>query len=234
MTNSLGYFLSASANVAALIALESSYTDPPNVAERAAVEGLRGGAVVILVAALESYVKDSVAEVLESINTASPPCDFSKLPPEIQMRAVYSGLEAAMKPKAWDPIQERQKRLPGVLIAVDRIHRREVLSAEIAQTAGNPNAAQLRSIYKIVGLNAIFAFVKDRFDKDWGTPTASTFIPDTLDKIVQMRHDVAHTASLHSIARTDILNWHKFMNSLVRVLDGTLERQIGRIIQRAQ
>lgn len=234
MTTARSDFLASSATVAALLEIERGYQDPPPQSDQAAVEGLRGGAVVIVVAALESYLKESIAEVLDRINNANPPCDFAKLPIDIQTRAVYTGLYAAMKPKPWDPIQDHQLRLPGVLLAVQRINKREIMSSEIADTAGNPNSAQVKSIFKIVGLPAVFSNVKPGFDAMWGTPTATTFIQNMLDTVVRMRHTVAHTASIRSISRTDIANWHRFLNTFVTVIDAALERHIARIISRAQ
>lgn len=234
MTVALANYLSASANVAALLSLESDYADPPSAKDQSAVEGLRGGCVVLMVAAFENYLKEAVAEIFERVNTASPPCQFSKLPLQLQTQAVYTGLAAAMTAKPWDQLKEKHLRLPGVLVAVTRISRGEILSQEIAETAGNPNSAQVKSVFKTVGLPAIFSYIKPGFDVAWGSPTAQTFIADNLDAVVQRRHVIAHTASILSTSRTDLHDWQRFLNCFVSQLDAALERHIARVIAKAQ
>lgn len=234
MTAALGSYRSASATVGALLVLESSYADPPTPTEQPTVEGLRGGAVVLMVGAFEQYLKESIAEILDRVNHASPPCDFDKLPLDLRTNTVYTALEAAMRAKAWDPLKAKSARLPGVLVTIDRLNRREMLSAEVANTAGNPDANQVRAIFKVIGLPSVFTNIKAGFDGAWGSPTASTYLEDTLNAIVQRRHVVAHTASVLAISRHDLSTWHTFMDTLVLQIDAALERHIKRVIARAQ
>ncbi|MCS0500524.1 HEPN domain-containing protein [Protaetiibacter mangrovi] len=220
--------------VAALIALEGRYPDPPPLVDRSTVEGLRGGAVVLMVGAFEHYLKQAIAESLQSLNVASPPIVFAKLPIELQVQAVYTGLDAAMKAKSWDPVKEHSQRLPGVLAAVERVHRGEILSTEIAETGGNPNPAQVKAIFKTVAYPAVFTNIKAAFDREWGQPTASTFVVDTLEAVVGRRHAVAHTASILNTSRADLVQWHKFLNVLVSVLDDALGRHMARLTSKAR
>lgn len=234
MTAALVNYQLANANVSALLSLEGSYSDPPNLADQSAVEGLRGGCVVLMVAAFENYLKEAITEIFDRVNTASPPCQFSKLPLPLRTQAVFTGLNAAMNAKSWDPMKEKHLRLPGVLVAVGRINRGEILSQEIAETAGNPSSSQVKQIFKTVGLAAIFTYVKQGFDVAWGSPTAQTFIADNLDAVVQRRHVVAHTASILSTSRTDLHDWLRFLDCFVSQLDAALERHIRRVIKNAQ
>jgi len=234
MTAALTNYVDAIANVTALLLIESAYSDPPSASDKSAVEGLRGGCVVLMVAAFENYLKESIAEIFERVNTANPPCDFSKLPLQLQTQAVYTGLAAAMNPRPWDPVKEKHLRLPKVLSAVGRISRGEILSQEIAETAGNPNSAQVKAVFKTVGLPSIIGNIKPGFDVAWGAPTAQTFIADNLDSVVQRRHTVAHTASILSTSRTDLHDWQRFLGCLVSQLDAALERHIARVITKAQ
>ncbi len=189
---------------------------------------------MLMVAAFENYLKEVVAELLESINSATPSCDFNKLPSALQAQTVYTGLQAAMTAKAWDPVKQREHRLPGVMHAVTRIARGEILSQEIADTAGNPNAEQVKSMFKIIGVSDLFGTIKFDFDSAWGSPTAQTFIADNLDAVVQRRHVVAHTASILSTSRSDLQEWNRFLLCLVTTLDATLERHIAQVIADAQ
>lgn len=234
MTTALVNYMSASASVAALLGIEAGYGDPPRVQDKSAVEGLRGGCVVLMVAAFENYLKEAIAEIFERVNTANPPCQFSKLPLPLQTQAVYTGLGAAMVAKPWDQLKDKQLRLPRVLDAVNRIGRGEILSQEIADTAGNPSSVQVKSMFKIIGLPAIFSNIKPAFDAAWGSPTAQTFIADNLDAVVQRRHVVAHTASVLATSRMDLHDWQRFLLCFVSQVDAALERHITRVIANAQ
>ncbi|GEK81353.1 HEPN domain-containing protein [Agrococcus baldri] len=234
MSDALTNYLAANTNVAALLALEGGFRDPPGLQDQAAVEGLRGGCVVLMVAGFENYLKEAIAEVFDRINSASPACEFHRLPLLLQAQAVYTGLNAAMNAKPWDSLKDKQLRLPGVLAAVARISRGEILSQEIAETAGNPNSDQVKSVFRTVGLSNVFGNIKPGFDAAWGGPTAQTFIANNLDAVVQRRHVVAHTASILSTSRTDLHEWKRFLQCFVSQLDAALERHIGRVIRNAQ
>jgi len=233
-TKAYADYLASSATVRALLALEAKYADPPMLAEQSSVEGLRGGSIVLMVAAFENWLKESFTESLDLVNTAKPPCSYSKLPLVLQTQAAWVGLEYAMKGRPGAPTLTKEQRLPDVLDAARRIHNGELIADAVAKTAGNPNAEQVKAIYKMIDYAAPFSKVKLAFDSAWGTPTASTFISDTLETIVGRRHVVAHTASILNTSRNDLATWQRFLDVLVAVLDAALERQVARIIKAAQ
>jgi hypothetical protein len=187
-----------------------------------------------MVAAFEQYLKEAVSEALESINTAAPKCDFDRLPESIRVSVVYASLEAAMRGDHATARLTRAERLPDVLAAVARIHRRVIDASTVAQTAGNPTSEQVKSIFKSIGLTQVLNNVKRAFDARWGGPTATTFIPDTLDSIVRRRHTVAHTASALNVTRVDLAEGHRFLGTLVGVVDAALDRHAARVIAAAQ
>jgi hypothetical protein len=228
----------ASEAVTSLLVIDQRYKDPPNPKHTSKVEGLRGGSVVLMVAIFENYLKSVVTEIIESINTASPPCDFNKLPLSLQSKAVYSGLESVMKPK-YGPLASKQlhERLPDIFMVIARLHSGKLISDSIANTAGNPNSKQVNEIFKAIGLNSVLKSVKPQFDRKWGSPTAVTFIEDTLNSIVERRHTVAHTGTgsiLTSASRVDLLEWHRFLNVLVETLDRAIASYAISIIKKSQ
>lgn len=226
--------VTANAVVSALATLEAAYLDPPPIGDQAVVEGLRGGMAVLLVAAFEQYVKEALSEALDSINTASPICTFSKLPPAMQVASVFSSLDLAMRGDYTSKGLNKIDRLPDVLAAVAHVHRRTIAGDAVAQTGGNPNSERVKSLYRSTGIPNVLASVKRSFDVAWGTPTASTFIPDTLNNIVLRRHVVAHSASALSITRLDLAEGQRFIACLVGVLDQALDRHIDRVVAKAQ
>src|SRR5260370_3537304 len=62
-----------------LLNLESQYSDPPNIYDQQTVEGLRGGAVILMVAAFEYFLKSAIVEHLNKLIQPTK-VPFSKLP----------------------------------------------------------------------------------------------------------------------------------------------------------
>ena len=237
MTQAFQEYRASSATVTALLSLESGYKDPPTRLHKPKVEGLRGGSVVLMVALFEHYLKEAVGELLESINDAQPPCDFSKLPLALQMSAVYTGLDSAIRPKyqvLGTTKKDKKARLSGVLDVVEKLNNGKLISDSVANTAGNPNHKQVTEIFKNIGYDSVFSRIKPEFDRIWGMPTASTYVENTLDKIVMSRHVVAHTASVLAISRSDVAHWLLFLDTLVTVFDVSLVTHINAVIIAAQ
>lgn len=217
-----------------MLVLESGYLDPPAPADRPIVEGLRGGAAVLMVAAFEQYLKAGIAEGVDSINAANPPCQFAKFPAAFKVNAVFSALEFATSGRRTGRDSTKQQRLPDVLTTVRRLHVREVDGEALGQTNGNPNSERVVALFKAIGYERLWTRIKPSFDKAWGAPTAVTFVPDTLNAIVARRHVVAHTASALAIARSDLAAGQRFLEVLVSVLDPLLDRHVQRLIAQAQ
>jgi hypothetical protein len=221
-------------SVRALNNLDAAHRDPPAPGEIPTAEGLRAGAIVLMVGGFERYLKAVVEELLNSISHAEPPCRIEKLPSLLRAEATYRSLEIAMKGLPWESTRTREQRLPDVLAAAERIANKEISGHEVAQTAGNPKSDQVKSICKVLDYAAVFSNIEASFTRRWGSPVAKTFVRDQLDIIVERRHSVAHTASILTTSRGDIVTWTRFMQSLVDTFDDALKRHVGRIIARAQ
>ena len=89
------------ATAAALMRIERKFHDPPRANEVASVEGLRGGAAVIMVAAFEQFLVELCPELLSPVR--NPYVQFQALPPEMQTRSVFGTLEGAMKAPRYVP-----------------------------------------------------------------------------------------------------------------------------------
>ncbi len=233
-TNALANHLVANEGVTALLTLEGHYADPPAVEDQPLVEALRGSASVLMVAAFEQYLKESIPEVIDGINTATPPCDFNKLPDTLKTSAVFAALEIAMKGAQGDPPRSRSDRLPDIFGKIGAIHARKLDSSALAQTGGNPSPDKVKSMFKAIGMPHAMTNIKSAFDTAWRAPTANTFISDTLEAVVRRRHLVAHTASALQITRGDLADGQRFLLTLASVLDAALERHGARVIARAQ
>ena len=233
-TSAKNAFDSTMQSVRALNDLDAAHSDPPAPEETSTAEGLRAGAIVLMVGGFERYLKAMVEELLNSITQAEPSCEVEKLPPLLRTEATFRALEVAMKGLPWEPTRTREARLPDVLTAARRIANNEIAGREVAQTAGNPTSDQVKSICKILDYGPVFNHIDSSFSRRWGSPVAKTFVRDQLDIIVDRRHSVAHTASILTTSRSDIATWTRFMQILVETLDEALERHVRRIISRAR
>lgn len=233
-TVALRSFKSAQASIDSLLRIESRYRDPPTDPGLPTVEGLRGGSAVLMVGVFEAYLKESIAEALDSINRVTPSCRFDGLPEALQVAAVYSSLEAAMKGDYSTTRLARVQRIAAIKHAAERVHLGRVDGAAIAQTGGNPSAEVVKQLFKSIGRSDIFTGIKVGFDSRWGVVTASTFPADMLDVIVGRRHLVAHTGRGLSVSRGDLVESHRFLGCLADELDVELEIHVHRVIEAAQ
>jgi hypothetical protein len=203
----------------ALLRIERRYHDPPRSNEIYAVEGLRGGAAILMVASFEVYLRELSYEVVDTLRRAGKPVTFSKLPPQMQEYTVYQTLSIAMRGPRYGPSTQRIDRLPDIRRAAQLILSDIVDPSAFGDTSGNPDAERLKEICKHLGMTDVFKQIRPTFDTRWKSSTHSTFIGDTLNAIVQRRHVVAHTAAALNISRADLREGLRFLRILAEVLD---------------
>jgi hypothetical protein len=204
----------------ALLDLERQYTDPPKPEHQKIVEGLRGGANVLMVAAFEYYLKELVEEHLSDM--VSEPLKFKaqNVPYKTQRTNIENRLEKIRRMKDQERVAEylatAQLIVAGVIM-VDSF-------TSIAQN--NPNSKNVKELFKTLGIEDFYSRVKNSFDNEWGMPTARTFIEDKLDEIVNSRHHVAHSARILNISRVALQDWLKFFKIIGKICDTTLAAQV--------
>lgn len=212
-----------------LLIIEKRYDNPPRLKDQKAVLGLRGGAVILMVAAFENYLKKTISEHLREL-TVHPKASFDKLPERMRVNCVFWTLENAMK---GPPSRDKVTRLPDVEKACQLVLAQTINPDSFADTRSNPNSKNVRSMFTEIGLDNIFQTIKVAFDRKWKRPTHSTFIEDKLDEIINRRHLVAHTADALKIARSDLNESIKFLKILSKVIDSELKKHISDIKNRA-
>jgi hypothetical protein len=77
----------------------------------------------------------------------------------------------------------------------------KAIDPSVFETGGNPNARNLRGLFKKLEISDVFRIVRQEFELSWGIPQAEIFIADKLNEIVNHRHVVAHRASVLNAAR---------------------------------
>jgi hypothetical protein len=185
---------------------------------------------VLLVGALESFLREAFAEHLESLVGPPPPVPFEKLPRKLRTSSAYESLELAMKGPRFGEPTERIHRLPGVMASARRLVAGVIDADALAETKGNPSSDRVRSMFRAIGAGNPFESERTTFEAEWGRAEASTFLADKLDEIVNARHVVAHTANALGITRADLVEWPRFVLVFAQIVDQRLDRFIGDVI----
>lgn len=213
-----------------LIALEAAYADPPSPAEARKVEALRGGSLVLMVAALERYLRALFAEHLGRLLGPPPLVAFGALPEKLRVASVFNGLNLAMRGPRHGRAPGKVARLPSVIQAADRVAQGLVDIDALSQTRGSPDAAQVGAMLSCLALRDPFAVVRPEFETRWGRSEATTYVADKLDEIVSKRHVVAHTATILNVSRADLASWPTFLETFAEALDVVVDNQMVAII----
>lgn len=194
------------------------------------VEGLRGGAVVLIVASFENYIRQLMEEHLAKITVQPIIVAYNKLPNKMQVQNVYGTLENAMKSPKYQPPTQKIDRLPIIDSACRHVISGVINPKAFSDTASNPNTDVVKNLFNNVGVENIFDKIKVKFEKKWKQPVAVTFIADKLSEIVIRRHVVAHRVNALNITRKDISQSIKFMVILAELLNKELDAQIKNIM----
>lgn len=213
----------------ALMEIERQYSNPPKQKEVLAVQGLRGGAIVLMVASFENFIKRTVAYHLSALDPLK--IAFHKLPDKIRLHNVFMSLEYAMKGKPYQENKDRIDRLADIDLACRRVFSGIIDPEVFTSTGGNPNPKTIKMILKNIGIDDIFRRITPKFEAKWKKPEANTFIEDKLDEIVNRRHVVAHTADALNISRTDLRQAAKFLALLAELIDSEIQQHVKSLVK---
>ncbi|MDM8532092.1 HEPN domain-containing protein [Anaerolineales bacterium HSG25] len=210
-----------------------NYNSNPRIAEQQAVQALRGGATVLMVAAFEQFLRDMLVEHLDTLSSHKPPIELKHLPQDMRVNLVYSNLDWAMRGKPYEPTKQKADRLEDIDKVCRNILAEQFNNEVFGDVGGNPNAARIKNMYKKIGTTNIFAFMRYDFDKKWKKPETQRFLEDKINEIVERRHIVAHTANALNIGRADLRGWLRFLRVFSKTLDNVTGRIITKIIKDA-
>lgn len=223
-------FIESLAITAELLKIEkSNYPNPLRQDSQKAVQGLRGGAIVLTVAAFENFLRRAFEEHLSSLSKSSN-ISFAKLPEKMRVSCVYFTLEYAMKGSPFQEAAPKVQRLSDIDRACKMLIAEFVDPAVFSNTGSNPSSKTVNLMFSNVGVQKVLDNIKDRFEHRWGNSITHTFISDKLDEIIQRRHVIAHTADALNITRTEIKESIKFLKIVASLLDIELRKHIDSIL----
>ncbi len=228
-SESLREFLSSLDMVWILLNIERNLCkNPPLVDQRNTSEGLRGGAVVLLVASFEEFLRNCFEEHLSRISAAN--VRSSELPDEFGTRNVFANLRLAIQGSLHEGVQWTKDNIDAVLETCRKIGADLLLTNAFLETEGNPRAKVVCKMYRNIGIPDILQRIQPVFERRWKCPIDDRSIGGLLDDIVTRRNSVAHTGKALEIGRSTLRESVKFMEILARLLDAQLSNYVAGIL----
>lgn len=195
-----------------------NYKNPPHTSEQKAVEGLRGGAIVLMVAAWESFLKQLMEDELAPLAIHPPKVKFCDLPKEMQIHSVFQSLDRATKGSRFQK-SEKFDRLTDIDRAAKNIVLGLIDPRSFSDIDSNPNPKIVKRMFLNIGIDNIFSAIRNDFEKEWHHPASEKFIEDKLAGILNRRHHVAHKADILNVSRKDLKDEVRFMKILATVVE---------------
>lgn len=214
----------------ALLRHERTLADPPHAAQQDLAVGLRSGALVLMVGAFESFLRDAFEERLDELGTRVPAAKFDLLPGRLRTTAVFTLLDESMRGAPGKPVaDERVDRIPDIRKAAASVATGQVLGKAFSTTGSNPSAATVKEMFKRVDCTPVFERVHPRLQRLWGQPLAKKYAEQQLDFIVNARHEVAHGASPLTWSRGDLRSAERLVRLLAQALDDELRVHLNQV-----
>lgn len=199
------------------------------LAYRPMASPLLAGAVVLLCARFEEFLKDVVVYALERHGYSVPPLTLWDLPEDTQIHLIARNLNAATQATRHGAKRPASLRISESLAAAKGVVGGTISAEYAIETGGNPGSDTVAALMKIVGVREPWKKISSHFNGSYIAPTisgiSSSAIADPakqLDDIVKLRNIVAHSgASIpasSSEIRFDVDFLRQLSNSIYVVL----------------
>jgi hypothetical protein len=199
--------------------------NPPRTYEQNTVEGLRGGAIVLMVAAWESFLKQLVEDELTILTTQPPKIKFDELPTKMQIHSIFQTLDRATKGPRYQHT-DRIDRLADIDQACRLIISGVINPLAFSDTDTNPSPKVIRNMFSNIGIEDIFMSIKPEFERKWDQPVDNRFIEVKLQQIIHRRHLVAHKADTLGVSRKDLNEAVRFMKIIAPLFEKQLKTHV--------
>src|SRR5262249_33955793 len=147
------------------------------------VQGLRGGAVVLMVGAFEKFAREAMTEHVTPFAAIMPRKPISALPVKMQVAVTFKSMDLAMRGPRYAVKGTKENRLPDVFKAAELIAAGRVDADAVGFVEGNIDADGLASLLKGLGMEDPFSKLRPYFDAEWNKAEAQQFVRDKLTSI---------------------------------------------------
>jgi len=204
------------------------FKDPPASADQGAVEALRGGAVVLLVATLETYIVDAIEEHVEVIGLKAGKTTHASLAAKFVQHNDFSFINWIVR----DARQSKTERVLELKRVARLIANDGFVLESFSRIRANPGPEAIKELIREFGVTDALKVVEGNFRRHYKKPFSAGFMEATLSNIISRRNEVAHEGYSLTITRTDLGNWIGFVAAFVKATDNTLRDHTRGILSR--
>ncbi|WP_369224161.1 HEPN domain-containing protein [Streptomyces sp. R39] len=211
--------------------------------KRPSTSPLLAGAVVLLCARFEEFVKDVVTYALEKHGEATPEFTLWDLPERLQLLLITKNMNAALQAKRFGKLRDQMDRINEGKVAAQGIATGKISAGQAIETGGNPGPDTVAELMKLVGVEKPWMQISKYFDAHYAEPTrvelsgiALGDLQERLGELVGLRNIVAHSGARIPSSPTDIrFNVHftrHLADAIYQVLKDRVEedaRSSGRV-----
>lgn len=202
-----------------LLAMERShFVDPPKTTrQRIGIEGLRSGAIVLMTATLEAYLKDVFVEVVEALEAQRVKKKVVALTVNFLQANDFDGLEAILRDKGGDKASRH-----GDLRRVARaVAQGELVGDGFARTEANPRPDVVAKMLKRFGVSEPFKTLAAEAQVR-GLPYGEVYLRTKLEEILDRRNEVAHQGVSLNVTRLQLQEYVAFIQDLSALIDAVV------------
>jgi hypothetical protein len=194
---------------------KSQFNDPPQTSrQRIGVEGLRSGAIVLMAATLEAYLKDVFVEVVDAMELRRAANKTVVLTPAFLQANDFDGLEAILR----DQIGDKTSRHADLRRVAKAVAARELVGDGFARTEANPRPEVVSRMLKRFGVSEPFkTLASGAATRGW--TYSENFLRAKLDEILDRRNEVAHQGVSLNVTRTQLQEYVSFIDDLATLID---------------
>jgi hypothetical protein len=196
----------------------AAYADPPPPDDRIAVEALRGGATVLMVASFERYLVEALEEFVDLVANRALVTSHASLSINFVEYNDFNFFSWLIRESRM-PKKQKIGELKRVaqLVAEDRF-----VPEAFSRTRANPGPTTVKDLFREFGISDPFSMIEQNFSHHFPRPFPSGFVEQLLSSIVGIRNEVAHRGYSLSISRRDLKEWLTFLGALGKAADNTL------------
>ncbi|MEU4465272.1 HEPN domain-containing protein [Streptomyces sp. NPDC024017] len=163
---------------------------------------LLAGAVVLLCARFEEFLKEIIAYALERHSLCDPPMTLWDLPENVQVHLISKSLNAALQGIRHGEPRTPSQRITEGVEAAKHVVGGNIKAEHAIETGGNPGPKTVAELMKLVGVDNAWKRITEHFDASYTAPTLPTIstiavgkLEDRLGQIMRLRNIVAHSGA---------------------------------------
>ncbi|MFF7099991.1 HEPN domain-containing protein [Streptomyces nigra] len=160
------------------------------------------GAVVLLCARFEEFIKDVVAYALERHGDATPTLMLWDLPEQLQLLLISKNMTAALQAKRFGKPRDSADRISDGLSAAKGIIAGKIHAGHAIETGGNPGPDTVSELMKLVGVEKPWPQISKYFEAHYNPPTSPELtgmavgsLQERLRELINLRNVVAHSGA---------------------------------------